>query len=469
MELMAFMALLLPFVYGLSIQERQAGSPRTVRLPLHRAQIRDPIAYDRSRMRKRAGSINATVDNLETLYFLNVTLGTPPQQVRLHVDTGSSDMWVNTPGSEFCSLEGEPCAEARTYTANSSSTYEYVNSKFSISYVDKSSSAGDYAKDTIRLSGVNISSFQFGIGYRSTSDQNILGLGYPSNEVQVVRAGLSPYQNLPAKMAADGLIASKAYSLWLNDLSSAAGAVLFGGLDMDRFQGKLVTVPIQKVNNAYNQFYITMTGLDYESTAIAKDMALAVLLDSGSSLTYLPDPIVKKIHKMTDALVDPAGGYAYVPCSLGDNGTMTFKFSSPASITVPLDEMTIRLSDRAGKPLNLADGRPACLLGILPAGSSSCVLGDTFLRSAYVVYDMDNNGISLANTKFNATTSNIVEIQGGSAIPSATKASNPVTATSGITTGSSGDGSGQKEDNEASGLAPSLAMILVCLVAGSLI
>jgi hypothetical protein len=54
------------------------------------------------------------------------------------------------------------------------------------------------------------------------------------------------------------------------------------------------------------------------------------------------------------------------------------------------------------------------------------VLGDTFLRSAYVVYDLQNNQISLAQTDFNSTTTNVVEIT-ASGVPGASPVSSPVT------------------------------------------
>ena len=57
------------------------------------------------------------------------------------------------------------------------------------------------------------------------------------------------------------------------------------------------------------------------------------------------------------------------------------------------------------------------------------MLGDTFLRSAYVVYDLSNNEISLAQTNFNATKSNVMEIQSGTAgVPDATGVANAVSS-----------------------------------------
>ena len=68
-----------------------------------------------------------------------------------------------------------------------------------------------------------------------------------------------------------------------------------------------------------------------------------------------------------------------------------------------------------------------CQFGIQRSYASPWTLGDTFLRSAYVVYDLENNEIGLAATDFNSTEEKIVAFESqGAKIPSATRASNTV-------------------------------------------
>lgn len=371
----------------------------------------------------------------ETLYFANGTLGTPAQSLRLHIDTGSSDLWVNTPSSALCSAKGSACEFAGTYTANSSSTYTFIASDFNISYVDGSGAAGDYVSDIFTIGSTTLASLQFGIGYSSSSAEGILGIGYTLNEVQVGRAGKAAYNNLPAQMVADGLIQSNAYSLWLNDLDASTGSILFGGVDTDKYSGSLETLPIQKESGQYAEFLITLTSVSLGSTTIATNQAIAVLLDTGSSLSYLPDSITEAIYEQVDAQYDSSEGAAYVACSLASNtSTLDFTFSSP-TIQVPMNELVIPVTSSSGRPLTFTDGTEACLFGIAPAGSSTSVLGDTFIRSAYLVYDLDNNEISIAQTVFNTTTSNVVEITTGTdAVPDATLVANSATASTGVDT-----------------------------------
>ncbi|KAI1492130.1 aspartic peptidase domain-containing protein [Biscogniauxia mediterranea] len=425
--------------------QKDVGQPKVVNLSTQRKAVPNPVYRDRLR---RRGTVRATLDNEETLYFVNVTLGTPAQSIRMHLDTGSSDLWVNTPDSDLCSSRSQPCSFAGTYSANDSSTYEYVGSWFNISYVDGSGASGDYVSDTITIGGTTIERLQFGIGYESTSGQGILGIGYAVNEVQVGRAGMDAYENLPMMMVSSGAIQRNAYSLWLNDLDSNTGSILFGGVDTAQYTGTLKTLPIQADGGVYSEFLITLTALHLGSTEIASDLALAVLLDSGSSLTYLPDTVAETIYEQVGAQYVESDGAAYVPCSLADNTTtLNFTFTDPV-ISVDMNELVLDLVTTGGQRPTFSNGVTACLFGIAPAGSGTNVLGDTFLRSAYVVYDLDNNQISLAQTNFNTTQTSIQEIASGSAVPDATFVSNSVQATEGVAT-SSGNGNAGLGDNSS--------------------
>lgn len=372
---------------------------------------------------------------------------------------------MNTPSSKLCLLRSAPCQFAGVYSANSSSTYAYVGSYFNISYVDGSGASGDYVTDTVSVGGGTLDRLQFGVGYSSTSAQGILGIGYEINEVQVGRAGKPAYRNLPSQMVAQGLIQSASYSLWLNDLDANRGSILFGGVDSGKYVGDLQTLPIQSQSGVFAEFLITLTGLRLGTQAIANNSALAVLLDSGSSLSYLPDTMVQDIYSAVGAQFDADEGAAYVPCSLAnDKRNLTFTFSSP-SISVEMNELVLDLVTAGGRRPTFQNGVTACLFGIAPAGAGTNVLGDTFLRSAYVVYDMDNNQISLARTRFNSTSSSVKEITPQS-VPGATMVTNSVTATTGLV-GSNASGLGTS-GARASGISAwgSGMVVLVAFVAG---
>jgi elongation factor G len=142
-----------------------------------------------------------------------------------------------------------------------------------------------------------------------------------------------------------------------------------------------------------------------------------VLLDSGGTISTLPDDLVDEIWHEAGAIQDEVGT-PHVPCSFANNDAwFEFGFGGPggAVIKVSLSQLV------SGGPIRIAftngtyKGQEACGFGIRKGGGRS-VLGDTFLRSAYVVYDLENLEIGLADAIFNKTSS------GSSVVPFARKA-----------------------------------------------
>ena len=127
------------------------------------------------------------------------------------------------------------------------------------------------------------------------------------------------------------------------------------------------------------------------------------MFNPGDSYTYLEDSIASAIN----TAVGVQGSNTTVltiPCSTYDayyvfefQGSVTFNISQSAFIGQAV-------SGQAGM----------CYWGLYSAASGTQFLGDNFLRYAYVVYDYDNSQIGLAQTNFNATTSNIIAFSNSS-------------------------------------------------------
>jgi len=406
---------------AINLQKRSNGPLKVVEHEIERKHVENPLMRDR--LRRRQNTISEDLDNEQTLYFANASIGTPAQNFRLHIDTGSSDLWVNVATSAQCeNTQKYDCAISGTYAPNSSSTYEYVNSLFNISYVDGSGSSGDYVTDVFRIGGASLQNQQLGVGYVSSSEEGILGIGYPTNEA-ILQYSRQPYVNVPQHMMQSGLINTNAYSLWLNDLDASKGSILFGGVNTEKYTGSLQTLPIIAEQGVYAEFIIALTGVGYNGNqnSIASNLNTAALLDSGSSLMYLPNDVTASIYRMTGAKYNQDYGAAFIDCNMRYNDTtIDFTFSSP-TIRVSMSELVLVMGYQGRNPI--------CILGIAPADGTTPVLGDTFLRSAYVVYDITNNEISLAQTNFNSTGSNILEIT-NSSIPDATGVASAVTSVS---------------------------------------
>lgn len=161
--------------------------------------------------------------------------------------------------------------------------------------------------------------------------------------------------------------------------------------------------------------------------------AAAVILDSGTTITLLPDALAAMVFKELGATVNARLGATIVPCDLQKNtGTINYGFGGTGGpiIKVSVSELVLPLTLTNGQSPKYTNGQTACQLGIQAAGDLPILLGDTFLRSAYVVYDMVNNRIALGQTNFNVTSSDIVPFpSSGASIPSASFAPNEAAVT----------------------------------------
>ena len=161
------------------------------------------------------------------------------------------------------------------------------------------------------------------------------------------------------------------------------------------------------------------------------NLALPVILDSGTTATYLPDSVINPILSGIGAVNNAEIGGPIVPCSLTSspaNFTFGFGGNGGPMISVSLAEFLDPVYNEDNTPATFKSGDDICSFGIMSSGTGPILFGDSFLRSAYVVYDLTNNQIGLAQTNFNATSSNVVEIS-GSAIPSATATATGVAVT----------------------------------------
>lgn len=275
-----------------------------------------------------------------------------------------------------------------------------------------------------------------------------MGIGYPSLEVAVQVQGDPTYPNIPQAMASQGLIQSPAYSLWLDDLNSATGSILFGGVDTAKYIGSLATLPIIKEQGVYVEMIVAMTGISLSANGANTTItskAYPVLLDSGSTLSYLPMSVASKLYSTLGVEFDQQYAAPFCQCSLANmSATIDFNFGGKI-ISVPMSEMVLS-SD--GTTVQSSTGQTLdCIFGIFAQSSqggsgTAYTLGDTFIRSAYIVYDLANNEISLATTNFQATTSNIMEIgKGVNSVPNASGVAAPsVTVTGTAMIGASGTG-----------------------------
>ncbi|QSZ32214.1 hypothetical protein DSL72_001786 [Monilinia vaccinii-corymbosi] len=314
-----------------------------------------------------------------------------------------------------------------------------TNDTFNIQYADRSQSQVRYITDNFLLSNATIHSLQMGLALNTSVSIGILGLSYAIGE-----ASATIYPNIMASLFSQNLISTKAFSLYLDSVSSSTGSILFGAIDTTKFIGELAAIdivpqPIWNGSITNSAFAIELVGMGItDQGGNIKNFTSSpavVVLDSGAMITTLPANLTSSIFKYFNAYDDTGStGNVYIPCLLLNTSsslTINYLFSSSSvstTIKIPLSELFFPLTNpiyalREGDNVpDLPFSGEACGFGIWTGSDGNYVLGDTFLRSAYVVYDLENNQIGLAQANFedsnvssslNTGTGSIVELKAG--------------------------------------------------------
>jgi hypothetical protein len=217
--------------------------------------------------------------------------------------------------------------------------------------------------------------------------------------------------------------------------------MLFGGYDTEKYTGDLMALDIQPdaLSGKVNTMTVAWTSLSITdsrgSTLLTStNFAAPAVLDSGTSYTALPTAIFNNIVSYFGVVNDENYGNL-VRCNVSSyKGTIDYGFGGFKGpvISVKYAEVVIPIYDQDGTQPTFIDGSYACAFGIFPVSSGEQILfGDTFLRSAYVIYDLENKQIGLAPTNFGSTESNVIEIGKGGGIGASSAASSVSVAQTG--------------------------------------
>ena len=372
---------------------------------------------------KRA-TVTEELGNANYLYWAQVSIGRPPQMIQLQIDTGSTDVWMTQLGNDFCQQNERNCIGG-TFDPTQSSSYTVIQKGgFNISYVDDAYAAGDFFTDQFSVGDITLDGLEMGLATQTSIGTGVLGLSFASDESVCNQDPCRPYPTIMEQLVKQKKINSKAFSLWLNDLGANTGNVLFGGVDLKKYSGDLVTLPIvQNSEGSATAFYVAWTGFSIDTPQgqnstnfVSQNFDAPAILDSGTTSLLLPDDIAPKVFDQFGAEYVQQYDSFIAPCSLLNTSTsLSFQFggSDGPTIKLPISQLLTDPSGQNESPISMTDGSSGCLLGFQPANGRPLLLGDTFLRSAYVVFDIDNQEVSIAQTVFNADESEVLDIQAG--------------------------------------------------------
>ncbi|KZT73607.1 acid protease [Daedalea quercina L-15889] len=359
-----------------------AGSVSALRLPVQR---RSPTTRSATVVVSNPNGISSTgfTDVGNGLYTATIYLQGEPFQVQ--IDSGSSDLWINTMGYDLQGL---------TNTGENSTT----------SYGDGSVAEGPIVLGNITLGEFTVAgqALVTAPGSNATTagaDQGLLGIGLPmgSSIYQDLNGtssnGLPFLQNvfsgLPDESKFVTLLLSRGA---LGDSEYAEGGALTIGEIVSNYTGILETPKLPVFSS---EGWITLldgltvngvfhpgnsSGISPNEFGLpvqpAENQSLA-LLDSGTSLALVPRYYVDAMYKdLPGAVFLEEGGYYQVPCETKVNISMVF-----SSISYPVHPLDSVIVDNVN-----TTGAVRCRGAFSALEDPLWTLGDTFMRNIYTLY-----------------------------------------------------------------------------------
>ncbi|MFT7814945.1 gastricsin-like [Arapaima gigas] len=308
----------------------------------------------------------------QSSYYGSITIGTPPQTFQVLFDTGSANLWVD---SVHCNT---PACNAHTkFNHSRSSTYNSTVKTFYLPY-GSGSLHGIFGYDTVNVGGivvteqmVGLSTNEPGRNFLVAQFDGILGLSYPS----IAAGGATPVMD---NMIQQGLLKQNMFAFYLSRNNQQGSEVAFGGMDNTKYQGQIHWTPV----TSQTYWQISINGyipfcLCYGCQAI---------VDTGTSFLTCPQQYIGFLMQTIGAEAGQYGGY-YVDCNANDLPTLSFNIDGVNFLLPP-----------SAYIMNY------CMVAIsstyLPSqnGQPLWILGDTFLREYYSVYDRTNNQVGFAKS-----------------------------------------------------------------------
>ncbi|KAK8087481.1 eukaryotic aspartyl protease protein [Apiospora phragmitis] len=349
---------------------------------------------------RRWGRLPLTLYEGGIVYLMNgkLNLGSPSQTIEVVVDTASYELYVNPD----CDRAANPafCASAGRYDAMGSGTAENLTTWFGVSF-GSGGYAGTYFCDSLTLGddAWPVTNQQFGVATASAYVwAGMIGLGYGEGYN-------TPYPTMLDRLVEDEYISQRVFSVGLGGGDSGNSDIIFGGVDYHKFEGWMEPVEIwpspadQMEQLGQVGYWVNLTSLGHTRPGQQAAEQLTpsgftwmMLIDTGSTFSYMDSDLVAALAAQFDATLDEQQGIYYVSCSYlndGDDnsGHVHFGFNQGGVvIDVKYADFVIDLGGR-------------CALGVQPVdvGSATWVLGDTFVRGAYIVFDQYYDTVWMAN------------------------------------------------------------------------
>ncbi|KAH0432160.1 aspartic proteinase [Colletotrichum camelliae] len=465
-----------------------AAATAQVRLPFTR-QSHQPL-NNNARRRDDGRRSTSTVNffSADTVYLVNVTVGTPPQNMSMMLTVQAGETWVVN--ADNCDRDGYSLkygwCKYGSFLSNESSTYVNPGTETFMTSYTEGYAYGEIMSETLSIGDVQLGKLNMGLVDTADTYIGVLALGFNTSAYTP-----SPYSSsssnttseslptVPDRLLTDGKINSTAYSLWVDDLSNESGSLLLGAVDRSKFEGPLTRFPIVtsfSTSKVFNTRIYSINGSTSSSDALEPMGSLGASYNDKPTVrigphdiaSWLPDDIAQDIYAIAGATWLESQSNYVVPCSANTSTAqlaIQLHGADGPVLNVPVSDLVIP-SDLWSSSKWSWDTETAtqyCLFGVqsynsstsstsTTSGSSSSTysLGGLMLKRAYMAFDLANAEMAIAKTKFGSgATEDVVpfpsyaaEVPGSTSVSVVVSVYCPVGATSDECPNGSGSGDG---------------------------
>ncbi|KAJ5976115.1 hypothetical protein N7481_009822 [Penicillium waksmanii] len=338
----------------------------------------------------QVGQVGADDVQNDAMYLAEVEIGTPAQKLNLDFDTGSADLWVWS-----TKLPSVTLAQYKNHTvfdpSKSSSFKNKDGSTWRISYGDGSSAAGTVGNDDVNIGGVVVNGQAIELAdtlsaqFASGAGDGLLGLAFSNINTVQPKAVPTPVDNMITQsdiLKSSALFTAKLGS-WrdADEPDKGESFYTFGFIDQDTVKEAgedIYYTPVDKSQGfwMFNSASATVNG---KSISRSGNKAIA---DTGTTLALVDDETCKVIYDAIEGAIydQDSQGYIYPADTPADK--------LPAiSFAVGDTQFVVQKED-----LGFAQAKSGYVYGgIQSRGSMTMdILGDTFLKAIYAVFDVGN-------------------------------------------------------------------------------
>ncbi|KAK4202143.1 aspartic peptidase domain-containing protein [Triangularia verruculosa] len=338
---------------------------------------------------------------------------------------------------------GTPCTNGRvviqsgdcpwgSFNASLSSTYLRANHRYSSFYpnaVDGESVSGTNMTDHLKIGDLTVEDYPMGLVTSATRYIGVLGLGFNDSASYYSSDSTGRYTNFIDRLVQQGKSKSQAYSMWLDDAEGSSGGLLFGAVDKSRYTGDLVRMSGRNtyISGSSRMFGTVINNISGTKSGKAlaairtHDFPLDASISPSQVYSYLPSSIADQIAEAAGATWNTTLGGFVVSCDAGEADAVRYEFQLggsggpvlhvetsdlivPSSIAVERTSSSSRLAN----PKIQMQASNLCYFGIQKrsTGYSSSYsdgyanIGSSLLRRSYLVFDLSNHEIAIAQAKF---------------------------------------------------------------------